>query len=116
MNIMGAPFSTLLCYGTIIVLNFSVLHREIGSLPSAAALFGKPLLCSIVACGGARLLYNATVGALGNMASTVLGIGFAVLAYGVLVLYTKTLHRSDVELLPKGEKLAKLLEKRGWMI
>ena len=116
LNIMGAPFSTLLCYGTIIVLNFSVLHREIGSLPSAAALFGKPLLCSIVACGGARLLYNATVGALGNMASTVLGIGFAVLAYGVLVLYTKTLHRSDVELLPKGEKLAKLLEKRGWMI
>ena len=116
LNIMGAPFSTLLCYGTIIVLNFSVLHREIGSLPSAAARFGKPLLCSMGGCGGARLRYNATVGALGNMASTVLGIGFAVLAYGVLVLYTKTLHRSDVELLPKGEKLAKLLEKRGWMI
>ena len=116
LNIMGAPFSTLLCYSTIIVLNFSVLHREIGSIPSALSLFGKPLVCSLVACGGARLLYQAVVGTLGNAVSTILGIGFAVLVYCGLVLYSKTLHRADVELLPKGEKLVKLLEKRGWMI
>ena len=116
LNIMGAPFSTLLCYSTIIVLNFSVLHKEIGSIPSAISLFGKPLVCSLIACGGARLLYQGILGALGNAISTVLGIGFAMLVYCGLVLYSKTLHRADVELLPKGEKLAKLLEKRGWMI
>ena len=72
LNIMGAPFSTLLCYSTIIVLNFSVLHKEIGSIPSAISLFGKPLVCSLIACGGARLLYQGILGALGNAISTVL--------------------------------------------
>ena len=86
------------------------------TIPSALSLFGKPLVCSLVACGGARLLYQAVVGTLGNAVSTILGIGFAVLVYCGLVLYSKTLHRADVELLPKGEKLVKLVEKREWMI
>ena len=116
LNIMGAPFSTLLCYGTIAVLNFSVLKKEIGVLPSARSLFIKPLLCSAAACGGARVLYELTAASLGNKVGTVLGIGFAILCYLVLILATKALYRSDVSLFPKGEKLVKLLEKKGWMI
>jgi len=115
LNIMGAPFSTLLCYGTITALNFTVLRKEIGHFPSVVTLAARPALCSLVSCAAARLTWTLLVGALGNTIATVSGIGVAVILYLSLVLFTKTLHREDVLLLPKGEKIAKLLENRGWM-
>ncbi|MBQ3077416.1 MAG: polysaccharide biosynthesis protein, partial [Clostridia bacterium] len=115
LNIMGAPFSTLLCYGTITTLNFKVLRREIGQFPSVVTLAARPALCAFLSCAAARLTWAVLVGALGNSLATVAGIGVAVVLYLSLVLFTKTLHRADVLLLPKGEKIAKLLENRGWM-
>ena len=114
-GIAGAPVSTILCYTTIMVLNFMVLRRTIGGFPKLWDLFARPLLCSVVACGAARLVYEAAIRALSSAPATVLGILAAVILYVILVLVTKTLYRSDVLLLPKGEIIAKLLEKRGWM-
>lgn len=114
-GISAAPLSTFLCYTTITVLNFLALRHELGELPNLPSLFGRPLLCSVVACGSARLLYEAAVRAVSGSVATVVAIAFAVGFYAILVLVTKTFYKSDVLLLPKGEIIAKILEKRGWM-
>jgi stage V sporulation protein B len=41
-----------------------------------------------------------------------LAIGVAVIVYGVLIIITRTITRSDMRLLPKGERLANLLRIR----
>ena len=39
-------------------------------------------------------------------------IGIAVIVYGILIIATRAVTREDMKLLPKGEKIAKILRIR----
>ena len=43
--------------------------------------------------------------------SCIIAIGVAVVVYAIAVLLLKTLVKNDILLLPKGEKIAEILEK-----
>ena len=45
--------------------------------------------------------------------STVIAVGLAVVVYAISLLLLKGVAREDVSVLPKGEKIAKTLEKYG---
>ena len=45
----------------------------------------------------------------GNAASTVGAIGVGVVVYAVLVVVLKAISREDLSLMPKGDKIARLL-------
>ena len=46
---------------------------------------------------------------LGNAVATLLAIAVAVAVYGALVVALRCLSRDDLALMPKGDKLAKIL-------
>ena len=81
----------------------------------------KPLLCSVLSGVGAwgshmifvRLIENIGIasGVTANKLSTIGAVGMAVVIYLIALFATKTLQKSDVVMLPKGEKIAKVLEK-----
>lgn len=50
-----------------------------------------------------------------NVLATFVAIGAGGAIYVVSLLLLKAIHRSDVLMLPKGEKIAKILEKHGWI-
>jgi stage V sporulation protein B len=116
INIYGAPVGTNLCYFIIMVLNLLFIRKSLGHLPSILGFTAKTLGASLVACAGARLLYNYASAIISARLATVICIAFAGVAYLGIVLITKAMHREDVILLPKGEKIAQLLEKRNWMV
>ena len=47
----------------------------------------------------------------GQSLACLISVGIAVGIYGIFVLLSKTLVKDDILMLPKGEKLAKILEK-----
>jgi stage V sporulation protein B len=47
----------------------------------------------------------------GNSLACIVSIGVAVVVYAISALLLKTLVKNDILLLPKGEKIAKILEK-----
>ena len=49
---------------------------------------------------------------LGNTLGTLGAIALAVVVYGVLVLALRIITKDDLEMLPKGDKLAKILRVR----
>ena len=51
---------------------------------------------------------------LGKLA-TIIAICAAALIYAVCMLWFKALRKTDIEMLPKGEKIAKILEKHNWI-
>ena len=116
INIYGAPIGTNVCYCLIMVLNLYFIKKKLGSLPNITLFAGKILGASLISCAGARMLYEFAKAAISGRLATVLGIAFAAIVYLVIVLVTKALRKEDVILLPKGEKIAKLLEKRNWMV
>jgi stage V sporulation protein B len=121
INIKAAPFGTLICYFVITALNMIFLLVKVKDRPKLLSAFLRPALCTAVMGVAAwavyglieRLLYDAL--GQGRMAMTVclfLAIGVAVIVYGVLIIITRTITRSDMRLLPKGERLANLLRIR----
>ena len=113
VNIQGAPFGTLLCYMTIICISVPTLCRAAGVRLRFGKVFLKPLfagaLCGITAWAGYGLLSRVA----GNTISTSLSILAAGIVYVVVLFLTHGVEKYDILMLPKGEKIAKLLEKYG---
>ena len=110
INIFGSPIGTCICYGIACVLDLIVVKRIVRNCPSYFQLFAKPVIASVVMGGAAwgsyGLLYRATGS---NTLSTLAAILLAVVVYAVLVVALKILTRDDLALMPKGDKIARLL-------
>lgn len=114
INIHGAPIGTLTCFATVAVLNLFFVSRTVEDPPNYFALFVKPLAASLVmafCARGAYILLSAHLGAGGF--ARLLGVGvsmaLAVVIYAVLVVALRIITKEDLALLPKGEKLGRLL-------
>lgn len=115
INIKGAPYSSFACYAVIVIYNLIALIKETGIRPNFVSTIIKPLfsgaLCGVVAYG-AYFLVNGKIG-VGNTIATVVSIGCGAVVYFVSLLLIKGFARDDVEMLPKGKQIAKVLEKVG---
>ena len=118
-GILGAPISTLVCYLLISLFNMIGLMRKVPEKPKLGPAFIKPLICSGVmgACawgvyglltkiGGGYLIS----GRLPMAIALCISIVIAVIVYGVMVIFTGTLTRADMQLVPKGDKIANILK------
>ena len=107
MNILGVPWGTLLCYGLILSLGLISLLRCTGIRLRWGQVILKPFFCAICSAAAGWSVYGLfpAMGALrlpGAMAG-------AAAVYGILVLLTGALEKSDLEMLPFGEKMRKTL-------
>ncbi len=121
INIKGAVFGTAFFYLLCIFYNYAVLRKETGVRIDIKTVIVKPLIAAVL-CGGAAygsyaVLCNVlTFGDMnsrlnGQSLACLVSIGVAVVVYAISVLFMKTLVKDDILMLPKGEKLAKILEK-----
>ena len=119
VNIYGAPIGTLVCFAITAALNLMFVSRTTEDKPRYFAIFAKPLFASFLMAEGAKLAYRllSRVLVLPSARLSLLlcvggAIGFAVVLYVFLVLSMKIITRDDLMLLPRGEKLARLLKVR----
>ena len=131
VGIYGAPFGNVLCFGLCMVLDLVIISRVIPDRPSFAPAFAKPAAASALMGLGAWAVYGllskllmklgklcvldeATKQAVelsrtGNALAVLLAIGVAVAIYGILVIALRAISKDDLMLMPKGEKIAKIL-------
>lgn len=109
-HINGAPVGTLICFGLIAVLNLAVVMRATGAGISLLSEMGKPLIAAtgmgVIALG----CYYFISHFLGAKIGIILAIGAGVLAYVVLLVLIRGIPKRDIDLLPGGAKLAKILQ------
>ncbi|MEE1144409.1 MAG: polysaccharide biosynthesis C-terminal domain-containing protein, partial [Acutalibacteraceae bacterium] len=112
INIVGAAYSTLACYTVIVTLNLTSLMRHSGVMPNLWGTLGKPaisgILCMITAGATSTLFGNL---GLSLVVSTAISVTLGGIVYIFVLFALKTLTKEDIKLLPKGEKIAKVLEK-----
>lgn len=110
VNIFGSPIGTFLCYGITCCLDLWIVARIVPGCPNYLRVFGKPLLASAVMGGAAwavyGLLFKLTSS---NTVSLILAIGVAAVVYFALILLLKTITKSDLSLMPKGELIGRVL-------
>lgn len=113
INIIGVPISTVICYALIAVLDLIVIRKELKDPPKLLRIVWKPALAAL-AMGGAAYVLNTlclklSLPLIVRTGVSILGAG---VFYAVLVVLLKIITRDDCSLLPKGEKIAKLLRIR----
>lgn len=114
VNIYGAAIGTVCCYVTMCVLNLIFINTSFEKGLSIKNIFIKPAIPSLVMGLVAFGVYSGAVLALGEgkliMAlSMCAAIAAAVVVYAVAVIKLRVITADDMKLIPKGEKLAKLL-------
>ena len=112
INIFGSPIGTVICYAIISILNLMVVKRVVRGCPSVLKLFFKPAVAAVGMGLVALGVYKAVSGRLGNTIGVLAAIVLAAAVYLVLVLALKAISRDDLALMPKGEKLARILRIR----
>jgi len=115
LNIRGAAIGTILCYGVICVWGIIILCRQTKIKLDMKSVFIKPLIASLLMGGAAwaangllRLVLPEKIGDIITLIAILIG-GFI---YAISLLLLRGISKDDILMLPKGEKIAKVLEKR----
>ena len=121
MNILGAIVGTFCFYIITVSYNLNALIKETGVKLSYKSVFFKPLLCAAMCGVGAWAVsglcrtfmpaFELGSRISSSTVSALIGIIAAVVIYVLALLFTKSIVRDDVKMLPKGEKICKVLEK-----
>ena len=127
IGISGAPVGNVLCFGLCMVLDLVVIARVIHGRPDYLPLLAKSAAAAGVMGLGAWAVYGLlskllsyeevtqagetiqTLGKTGNGIAVMGAILIAVIIYAVLVVALRAISREDLSLMPKGDKIAKIL-------
>lgn len=127
INIKGGPVSTIACFGVIALLDLIIIKMALPRSLSYVRAFLKPALSAAVMGVAVRAVYGLAERLLvnggilsnesgltgsGNALATLLAIGVGVVIYFALILLTRSISRDDLSLMPKGDKIARLLHIR----
>ncbi len=108
-NIYGSPIGTCICYGITCGLDLFIVYRIVPGCPSFVKVFGKTLIASVIMGVGAWAVYGIVSTAMGNTLGILAAMGVAVVIYAALVILLGVLNQDDLSLMPKGDKIGKLL-------
>lgn len=128
IGIKGGAISTLACFGLIAVLDLIIVKLALPRSLSYIRAFVKPVASSVVmgfaawATYGllsAKLLTMASfqtdsqqLTSMGNAIATLAAIAVGGIIYIVLILLTRAISKDDLALMPKGDKIARILHIR----
>lgn len=109
INIQGAPIGTLACFAVVALLDMLFIRLVVPSPPSFLRAFAKPLVASAFMGAAAWAVCGLTGRYVGPRLGCLLGIAAGVVVYFALVVLLKVFSKNDLELMPKGDKIAKIL-------
>ena len=124
VGIYGAPLGNILCFGLCLLLDLIIIARAVPRHPRYLDVFLKPMIASAAMGAAAWAVYGlaskvlssvpegeteAVLSRAGSVISVMGAIGVAMAVYFGLVIALRAISRDDLSLMPKGDKIARLL-------
>ena len=116
LGIVGVPMGAILCYLSIAVLNLISVRKYVPQKPALVKNLLRPLLpvvimgAAVYGCyWGLTQWLGTDVGTMATVLQCGVPVVLGVVVYFVCVVLFKTITANDCKLLPKGEKIARLL-------
>lgn len=117
ININGAALSTLCCYIVMAALDFLFLKSCLGEYPNIIKIVARPLFSTLLMAVSAfgmyhlcGILLDSDPGRVLMMIYLAASICVAVIVYFIMIIVTKSITAEDMSMIPKGDKIAKLLK------
>ena len=113
IGIVGAPIGMLLCYLCIGIMNLIAIRKVVPQKSQILQNLLRPLLPAAFMGAAVWGIYRILIALLGADGSRIflcgIPVAVGVAVYAVCIVVFKAIRREDCLLLPKGEKIAKLL-------
>lgn len=116
LNIMGAAISTDLAYIVAFVLNDRAVRKHTGARISLDLTYLRPFAASAIMGALAYLVHGLLAGIVPGSVATLIAIAFGIVVYGVLILLFKAISPAELEQIPIGRRLNRLIGKviKNW--
>lgn len=111
INIQGATAGSFVAYTIMCIVALYLLIKYSKVVPNMLSTIIKPFGAAVICAAGAYFSHIFFDNLVGGRIATILAIVVAVVIYVIALLILRTFTASEVKFLPKGEKIAKLLEK-----
>lgn len=109
LGILGAALSTVLCYAVAGIADTIYIIVKTRMRVQLFDVFGKPILASLIMGVAVWFVYDR-IAATGHITSaTLASVIIGVFVYALAILFLRPLNEGDLEFMPKGDKLKKLL-------
>ncbi len=115
INIKGACISSTVCYLVMIIINIIQLTKATGVKLNFVSVFVKPFIAALF-CGLGAFLGNyllTDIMGIESRLTTLVAVGFGGVFYVIAIVLVKGIAKDDLDMIPKGEKIAKVLAKFG---
>ena len=113
LGLIGAPIGAFIGYLLIAILNLVAIQKKVEQKPKLLQNLLRPAIPALVMGVVVFFCYRLLVMVIGidgsRLILTFVPIALGALVYFVCVVLMKSITREDCLLLPKGEKIAKLL-------
>ncbi len=111
INIQGATAGSMISYALICVIGMYLLVKYSGIVPDFFGTTVKPLIGAVCSSAAAFFSHRLFEMFIPGRAATIAAILVAVVVYMAVLLIIRTFNAEEIKFLPKGEKIAKTLEK-----
>jgi stage V sporulation protein B len=109
LNVAGAAYSTIAAYFTAAVLNYLDLKKKTNIDIKLRNIVPRPLAASLIMGIIVFAVYFIFNPILGVKITALFSIALGIFVYVIALPLTKAITKKDLELLPKGDKIEKLL-------
>jgi len=115
LNIYGAPIGTFCCYFVMCIMNYFFMRRSMQGKVSIKSVLVRPFISTVLMAVAAWGVYEISSRVLGSgsrllmLVELAVAIVIAVAVYLVAIVKTRAITMEDMRLIPKGEKLGRLL-------
>jgi stage V sporulation protein B len=110
INIYGAAVGTVVCYVIVAVMDILFVAKSVRLKADFLNRIGKPVIATAV-MGAVALLVHRLIGAHSNTVGVLAAVVAAALVYLLLLLLMRGFEKDELELVPGGGKLKKLMDK-----
>lgn len=111
VGLSGAAVGTALCYLTILVLNMYFIAKKVRYFPTIRKTFLKPFLSAVICVVACLSVYRLLDTHVSPKIVTLAAIAVAGIVYVIALLAMKGISEEDIRMLPKSEKIIKILKK-----
>lgn len=111
INVNGAAVGTVVAYIVAISLNMRAVKKYTGVKVDNTLTFVRPLISSVIMGVFAFGAYKLFMLAGHNSIATLLSVAVGGVIYVIMIFLTKSITKEELSVLPKGDKIAKLVDK-----
>ena len=124
VNIYGAPIGTLCCYLVMLTTNLYFMARNMKRPMRIVRIIGRPGISVAIMGIAAWSVWNLLHGVMGGVTAEIMdrpvnvlipfgaAVATGVVVYFIMIIALRAITLEDMKLIPKGEKIAKLLRSR----